>query len=143
MGERVGDAHASAPVVIDLVVKALGRIESVIDVRNGAAELGQQLEALASQEFDRTWEVVIVDNGSTDSSAQLALSFAGRLPVRVVDASDKPGRSHALNRGVDEARGLNLVFLDADDEIASGSCRRWFAPSTTTRSLPVVLTMPR
>ena len=91
----------------------------IIPVRNGAAELGQQLEALASQEFDRTWEVVVVDNGSTDSSAQLALSYATRLPARVVVA-ERPGRSHALNRGVDEARGLNLVFLDADDAVAPG-----------------------
>lgn len=92
----------------------------IIPVRNGAAELGQQLEALTRQEFDRSWEVVVVDNRSTDASANLALSFAGRLPVRVVDAPERAGRSYALNRGVEEARGQNIVFLDADDEVAPG-----------------------
>ena len=61
MGERVGDAHASAPVVIDLVVKALGRIESVIDV--GCAS-GGWLREFA----DRGAEILGIDGEYARSS---------------------------------------------------------------------------
>jgi GT2 family glycosyltransferase len=93
----------------------------VIAVRNGSSTLSDQLRSLSSQDFDRSWEVVVVDNGSTDDSIAVAKSFGSRLPgLRVVDASTRAGASYARNVGVGASRGSLLLFLDADDMIAPG-----------------------
>jgi O-antigen/teichoic acid export membrane protein/glycosyltransferase involved in cell wall biosynthesis len=93
----------------------------VIPARNAAGVIGDQLESLARQRFDRPWEVVVVDNGSTDGTIDVARSFAGRLRLRVVDASNRPGIGYARNRGVEAARGRLIAFCDADDAVSD----RW------------------
>lgn len=91
----------------------------VIPVRNGASTIGEQLGALSRQTYAGAWEVVIADNGSTDGTQELCRSWADRLPqLRVVDASDVAGSSHARNVGADEAAGEVLAFCDADDVVA-------------------------
>ena len=84
--------------------------------------LALQLQALARQDcrqWPGVWEVIVADNGSTDGSKEVALSFADRLPgLRVVDASERRGRHYACNVGVQHARGAAIVFVDADDEVA-------------------------
>ncbi|HET9733596.1 MAG TPA: glycosyltransferase [Acidimicrobiales bacterium] len=92
----------------------------VIPSRDAAEDLPYQLESLASQHAEVPWEVVVSDNGSTDGTADIALRFAERLDVRVVDASGQPGRAFACNQGAAAARGASICFLDADDEVASG-----------------------
>jgi glycosyltransferase involved in cell wall biosynthesis len=52
----------------------------VLPVRNGERHLGRQLAALAEQSYPDPWELLVVDNGSTDRSRELACSFAGELP---------------------------------------------------------------
>ena len=91
----------------------------VIPARNAAVTIGATLESLARQRFDGNWEVVVVDNASTDETAAVTESFAGRLPsVRVVDASERRGIPYARNRGVAAARGRLIAFCDADDEVS-------------------------
>ncbi len=93
----------------------------MVSTYDGARLLTRQLSALAGQEWDRPWEVIVSDNGSTDGTPQLALSFADRLPsLRVVDASARQGVGHARNVGATEARGDLLLFVDQDDEVAPG-----------------------
>lgn len=91
----------------------------VIPCFNGAAVLARQLEALAAQQWRRPWEVLVVDNGSSDGSAEVALSWRDRLPsVRVLQAPRR-GRHHACNVGW-QAAARAAVFVDADDEVAPG-----------------------
>jgi glycosyltransferase involved in cell wall biosynthesis len=90
----------------------------VIPFRNAAPHFRAQLEALARQEIDRRWEVVLVDNGSTDGSRAIAEEFAGRLNARIVDAGERVGTAYATNVGIRHSTGDKLVFLDADDEVA-------------------------
>lgn len=92
----------------------------VIPSRNAAGDLPSQLESLAIQETDVRWEVVVSDNGSTDRTADVALDFADRLDIRVVDSSGEPGRAFACNEGARSALGNSICFLDADDEVAPG-----------------------
>jgi len=66
------------------------------------------------------WEVVVSDNGSMDGTRDVALGFADRLDIQVIDSSSEPGRAFACNEGARAARSDALCFLDADDEVAPG-----------------------
>jgi glycosyltransferase involved in cell wall biosynthesis len=95
------------------------RVSVVIPVRNAAATLGEQLQALAEQRGASAWEVIVADNGSTDATVQVAESYRRRLPaLTVVDASQRSGAAHARNRGAEVARGEVILFCDADDVVA-------------------------
>lgn len=92
----------------------------VIPVRNGASTLPEELAALVTQTYDGLWEVVVADNGSTDDTLAVCHEWGPRLPdFRVVDASDRPGSSHARNVGAGAAKGELLAFCDADDVVDS------------------------
>jgi GT2 family glycosyltransferase len=93
----------------------------IIPVRNGAPEIALQLDALADQSFEGSWEVIVVDNGSTDGTVALVERFSACLPgLRIVDASGVAGQAHALNSGAAVARHHSLLLLDADDVVAPG-----------------------
>src|ERR1700679_4292126 len=68
------------------------------------------------------WELVVIDNGSQDRTAEVVESFAGVLPIRRA-LEPEPGLSHARNRGVAEASGEYVVWTD-DDVIVH---RDWLA----------------
>jgi glycosyltransferase involved in cell wall biosynthesis len=84
-------------------------ISVVIPVYNGEAFLDQAIESALEQTWPRT-EVVVVDDGSTDRSAEIA----GSYPVELV-RQENGGVAAARNRGVDAAKGDLLSFLDQDD----------------------------
>ncbi|CAH0159724.1 MULTISPECIES: glycosyltransferase [Plantibacter] len=93
----------------------------VIPCRNGAATLHRQLDALLTQESDEAFEIVVADNGSSDSTAEIVRRYA-RLDARVnlVDASGRPGINHARNSGVAASRGRIVLMCDADDVVRPG-----------------------
>ncbi len=61
-----------------------------------------------------TWELIIVDDGSPDGTADLAESYADVHPVRVVRRPGKAGLASAVLAGFGQARGDVLVVMDAD-----------------------------
>jgi glycosyltransferase involved in cell wall biosynthesis len=92
----------------------------VIPCLNAAEVLPGQLEALAMQVVDRSWEVLVVDNGSTDATADVAASFRDRFAhLRVINEPER-GRHHACNAGVAATGARSVVFVDADDEVQPG-----------------------
>ena len=94
------------------------RLSVIIPCKNMGATIGAQLEALANQSWSEPWEVIVSDNGSSDDSVRVVQRYAARLPnLRLVDASDRPGASHARNVGARHATAPALAFCDADDEV--------------------------
>lgn len=96
----------------------------VVCTRNRAAALARTLETLRTQEVPANWEVLVVDNGSRDGTAACVAEWAPGFPVplRLV-RERRRGLSRARNRGLAEAAGEVLVFIDDDVD-----CRRgWLA----------------
>lgn len=91
----------------------------IIPARNAADTLAEQLEGLVQQQTDHAWEVVVVDNGSTDATVTIATSFADRLELVVVPCARR-GANAARNAGARVARGELLLFCDADDVVHPG-----------------------
>ncbi|HKN94502.1 MAG TPA: glycosyltransferase [Thermoleophilaceae bacterium] len=96
-------------------------VSVVIPTYNAEPHLGALLDSLAAQTWDGAWEVVVADNGSSDRTLEVAESYRDRVPgLRIVDASDRAGVSHARNAGVAAAAGSSLVFIDNDDLAGEG-----------------------
>jgi glycosyltransferase involved in cell wall biosynthesis len=102
----------------------------IVPARNEEACLGACLESLVSQseeifELGRDWELVVVNDGSTDSTAQVARSFAG---VKVMEAGKLDrgwtGKTNAVWTAARQARGRWLLFTDADTVHEPGDLRR-------------------
>jgi len=114
------------PTYVDNAAVAV--ISVIVPVRNGMPWLEEQIQALAGQECDMAWEVVIADNGSTDESPQAARAWADRSEaIRWIDASAVAGPGAARNAGVRAARGDLLAFCDVDDVARSD----WLARCVT------------
>ncbi|BAU48090.1 glycosyl transferase family 2 [Sulfurifustis variabilis] len=96
------------------------RLSVILPCRNAAATLEEQLGALARQQRP-PFEVVAVDNGSTDRTPALLQGYRDRMPsLRVVEAGPPHSAAHARNRGVAAATGEAFAFCDADDEVHPG-----------------------
>jgi glycosyltransferase involved in cell wall biosynthesis len=98
-------------------------VSVVLCTHNGAATIGEQLAALARQDYDGKWELVLVDDGSTDRTVEIAESWSGHLPLRVVPTTDSGaavGLANARNVGGNAARGDVLLFCDDDDVADDG-----------------------
>jgi glycosyltransferase involved in cell wall biosynthesis len=90
-------------------------------VKNHRSDLVATLKTVEAVRCTGPWELLIVDNGSDDGSAEAALDFArnSRLGARVV-VEPAPGVSAARNRALREARGDVLVFIDDDVDCSPG-----------------------
>jgi len=85
----------------------------VIPVRDGGEPFRKVLASIGASEF-RDFELIVVDDGSRDDSASLALSSGARL---FATARASSGPAAARNRGAEEAAGRVLCFIDADCEV--------------------------
>lgn len=91
-------------------------ISIIIPTRNGEPFLAEQLEALQRQTYTGAWEVLVVDNQSSDGTTSVVQNYQERMPdLRLVPAHQKKGRPYACNTGARAARGTRFLFCDADD----------------------------
>ncbi len=104
---------------------ALPLVSIIIPVKDRARELTRCLESLERLEYPRELrEIIVVDDGSSDASAAVALGFGCRVVT-----TDAPGSGPAAarNRGVDVARGEILAFIDSDCTASPGWLRELLA----------------
>lgn len=93
-------------------------ISVIVPVKNGASHLSAQMESLARQTYPGKWELIVVDNGSNDDSADIARAYENRIPaLTVVSASHGTGSAFPRNYGASLAKGDAFVFCDSDDVV--------------------------
>ena len=83
----------------------------------------QCIESVLSQVTDFRMEVILVDDGSPDSSGMIIDTYADRENVVVIHQKNQ-GLSAARNTGIVQARGEYLMFLDSDDYLADGAVQK-------------------
>lgn len=88
------------------------RFSVIVPVYNRVDEINDLLESLSAQTC-RDFEVIIIEDGSTEPCGDLVRSFAGKVDVRYFFKSNE-GRSIARNYGIDRSTGDYLVFFDSD-----------------------------
>lgn len=93
-------------------------VSAVIIFLNGERFIGEAIESVLAQAY-ANWELLLVDDGSTDGATAIARSYAERFPDRVRylehDGHANRGMSASRNLGIRHARGEFIAFLDADD----------------------------
>ena len=114
------------------------RISCIVPVYNGEKYLSEALDSIFAQSF-RAFEVVVIDDGSTDSTPSVAARYAGIKYVRQANA----GPSAARNHGIRESSGDLLAFLDADDIWHPGKLERQAERFAARPELDISLTHAR
>ena len=95
-------------------------ISCIVPVYNGERFLAEALDSILGQTY-RPLEVIVVDDGSTDATAEIA---AGYAPQVTCLRQDNCGAASAKNRGISASRGQLIAFLDADDLWLPGKLER-------------------
>lgn len=114
------------------------KVSVIVPSYNLAAYLPETLESVAAQTF-RDWECIIVENGSTDRSPEVAAAFSARDGrFRVLPLPQNAGVAVARNRGLAAAEGEYVLFLDADDLLSPGYMAAAVAALDADPSLTVV-----
>jgi len=100
-------------------------VSVIVCCYNSVARIRETLQALAAQTFKSplAWEIVLVDNASTDNTAGIAESlwgsFSVRAPLRVIQEPE-PGLIHARQTGIKQAAYSIMLFCDDDNRLSPG-----------------------
>jgi glycosyltransferase involved in cell wall biosynthesis len=108
------DPHATAAVVPGPAGLNAPKVSVVVPIYNAAAHIARTLGSVQNQNLD-AWELIAVDDGSTDDSLSIVSRLFGDDPRIQVVCQPNGGVSAARNRGVALSRAPLIAFLDADD----------------------------
>jgi glycosyltransferase involved in cell wall biosynthesis len=126
------DGHSSRTLPVSIVMP----------VRNGAATLAAAMESVRAQTF-RDWELIVVDDHSTDDTPRMLADLAGADPRIQVLPSRSQGIAHALETGCAAARGEWIARMDADDVMHPDRLERQLAHARSHPDLGLVSCMVR
>lgn len=106
--------HKTPPLVID---GARPSISILIPAFNEAKVIAKTIAALLGSKYSGKMEIVVIDDGSTDETAEVVAGIKDNR-VRLVQ-QENAGKAHALQRGVDITDSEILIFVDADTQFES------------------------
>lgn len=98
------------------------KITVVVPVYNAEKYLNRCVKSVIAQSYE-SWELILVDDGSTDKSYKLCDSYMKNDSRIIVIHQANQGVSAARNKGIDYASGDILVFLDADDWLETNALK--------------------
>ena len=92
-------------------------VSVIVPVYNAGDYLSECVESVMAQTFE-DWELILIDDGSSDNGAAMCLDYAAAMPTKVrTERVMRLGLSGARNTGIKMARGEYITFLDADDKL--------------------------
>lgn len=93
-------------------------VSVIVIFLNASKYIGEAVDSVLSQSYE-DWELLLVDDGSTDGSSEIAKSYAALQPSRIFylehEGHRNLGMSASRNLGIRNAKGRYVAFLDADD----------------------------
>ena len=98
-------------------------ISIIVPIYNAEAYLPACIESVQAQTVNE-WQLLLVDDGSTDGSLRIAQAYAAKDRRITVIAAQHGGQSAARNQGLEQATGEWIAFLDADDALESDWCAK-------------------
>jgi len=119
--ERPAAPSLEGPITAPSADEPAIDLSVVIAAHDAQDTLTEQLDTLVAQRWSGSWEVLVVDNRSTDGTAAVVqrVGLRSTVPVRLTRADAGTGPAYARNVGAREARGRALAFCDADDVVGS------------------------
>lgn len=120
---------------ISILPIAIPKVSIVVPCYNATATVAATLKSALAQSF-HDYEIVVVDDGSTDATAQILMDFAARYPAVRVIRRRNGGLAEARNTGIAASRGQLIALLDADDCLDPDYLGRHVA-NITARSLDI------
>jgi glucosyl-dolichyl phosphate glucuronosyltransferase len=113
-------------------------VSVIISTRDRASILPVSLGSLANQDGAVPFEVIVVDNGSSDATPEVLAAWCRDHPIFRTTREDRPGLSRGKNAGIAIAEGSLLLFTD-DDVLVTPSWVRTFARFFETHRGPMVV----
>ena len=92
-------------------------ISIVVPVYNAESYIKKTIEMVRKQTYT-DWELILVDDGSKDNSCEVVETYLKEMPderIRLIKKGKNEGAALTRNRGIKEAKGRYIAFLDADD----------------------------
>ncbi len=118
------------------VLHRVGPIESmvsvVVPVYNVEAYLGECLQSILDQTYENL-EIIVIDDGATDSSHRIAARYARRDPRVRVFRQRNAGLGAARNAGMKRVRGAFVTFVDSDDSLPTDAIENLMRPMRNRR----------
>lgn len=106
-------------------------ISVIVPVYNTESYLKKCIESIINQTF-RNIEIILVDDGSTDTSAEILADYALRDNRIIVIHQENQGLSAARNAGMRSAKGEYIMFVDSDDWIDANTCEKAISAARTS-----------
>jgi cellulose synthase/poly-beta-1,6-N-acetylglucosamine synthase-like glycosyltransferase len=92
--------HTEGPALVSIIVPAY----------NEESTIGKCLGSILDQDYEGEMEIIVVNDGSTDRTAEIVSKY----PVKFIDLKVNGGKANALNRAIEDAKGDILIFTDSD-----------------------------
>jgi Glycosyltransferases, probably involved in cell wall biogenesis len=94
-------------------------VSIIVPAYNEEKMIGKCLESIFDQDYKGEMEVIVVNDGSTDRTADTVLKY----PVKFIDLKVNAGKANALNRAIGDAKGDILIFTDSDSYMSTSAVR--------------------
>ncbi len=94
-----------------------GLVSIIVPAYNEEKTIGKCLESILNQDYKGKTEIIVVNDGSSDRTAEIISKY----PVKFIDLKVNEGKANALNRAIEDAKGDILVFTDSDSYMSANA----------------------
>lgn len=110
----------------------------IIPAFNEEARLPETLKLMGSLTKDISLEIIVVCDGCTDNTRQIASQWTDRLPLRIIAYPENRGKGYAVQQGILCSHGQVIAFMDADGSTHPSELVR-LAPSVVSRNADIII----